>query len=542
MDMSQYRALFLAESREYLEEMGRCVVALDSGAGGKPEVDALFRAAHSLKGMALSMEFEPIVALAHSMEDLMVRVRDGALSFDRGIGDLLLEGADLLEGMMQDLEAERPLRGPEDLPLRLSSYSPGQATAPKAPEPAPEPEVGAPAEPAREALRETPAEAGFEPATVRVRTELLDHLANLTGELLTNKQRLLSLAREVSSSRLDEALTETNRLLRSLQDEVARVRLMPFDAICPRLERSVRDVSRKSGKQADFVIEGREIGLDRGVLEQLGEPLNHILKNAVDHGLEPAEERQSLGKPERGTVTLSVTRDRDQVVILVTDDGRGMDPAKMIASAVKKGLIDPDEGAMLSPRQALMLSVIPGFSTAGKVTEVSGRGVGMDAVNSTIRRLGGILAIDSQVGSGSRFTLRLPMTIATVHALLVRCGKFKGAVPVSAVQRSVELRREQIRSESGRQVFYLGDEPVPVLSLNRILGLPLGRFPRGFLPVFVTEVKGRQLGLVVDELLGQHELYIKPLGRPLGKVAGVAGGAILGDGEIVPVLDLATLM
>jgi two-component system chemotaxis sensor kinase CheA len=403
-------------------------------------------------------------------------------------------------------------------------------------EPAP-PQAPAPAK-GHEPERGKEAEFG----SVRVRTELLDHLINLTGELITNKHRLLNIGRELGSAPLNEAVTETSKLLRALHDEVMKVRLMPFDAICDRFQRSVRTLAKKSGKDLHFELEGREIGLDRGILESLIDPLNHMLRNAVDHGMEGSAERLAAGKPAKGVVKLSVARDRDRVLIRVSDDGRGMDPERMIASAIRKGLITPEEAEQLSPRQALMLSCIPGFSTAKEVTDVSGRGVGMDAVNASIQKLGGSLSIESEVGRGTRFTLALPMTIAIIHALIVQCGAIKGAVPVTAVLRTVELRREQLATVGRRRVFYLDDEAIPLLSLNRVFGLPLGRFPDGIVPLFVTEAKGRRVGIVVDRLLGQHELFIKPLGRPLSKLQGVAGGAILGDGEVVTLLDVADLL
>jgi len=320
------------------------------------------------------------------------------------------------------------------------------------------------------------------------------------------------------------------------------VRLMPFEAISDRFQRSVRTLAKKSGKEIQFELTGREIGLDRGTLEQLVDPLNHLLRNAVDHGMEESAERLAAGKPARGVVELSVTRDRDRIQIRVSDDGRGMDPQKMIDAAIRKGLITPEEGELLSPRQALMLSCIPGFSTAREVTDISGRGVGMDAVNAAIQKLGGTLLIESEPGAGSTFTLRLPMTIAIIHALIVQCGGVKNAVPVTAVHRTVELSRRQIETVGKRQMFQLDGETIPLLSLNRILGLPLGRFPSGILPLFVTEAKGRLVGIVVDRLLGQHELFVKPFGRPLSRMAGLAGGATLGDGEVVTILDLADLL
>ncbi|QWV94059.1 chemotaxis protein CheA [Geomonas oryzisoli] len=550
MDMSQYKALFLSESREYLRTIAEQVVALEQSPGERSAVDALFRGAHSLKGMAASMEYGDVVVVAHSMEDLMARVRDGALPFDAGVADLLLEGVDLIDVLLDDVEQERPSTLPTgDYAQRLALYTPAAAKAaavdqaePRgaAADAVPSPAADAPAPPAEaEKAKEPVGEAG---GTVRVKTELLDHLINLTGELVTNKQRLLNIGRELASPALNDAVSETAKLLRALHDEVMKVRLMPFEAISDRFQRSVRSVAKKSGKEIHFELTGREIGLDRGMLEQLVDPLNHILRNAVDHGIEESGEREQAGKPARGTVWLAVSRDRDRIQITVRDDGRGMEPKAMIEAAIAKGLLTPEEGELLSPRQALMLSCIPGFSTAKEVTDISGRGVGMDAVNAAIQKLGGTLGIESEPGLGTTITLRLPLTIAIIHALVVQIGQVKAAIPVNAVQRTVELSRRQIETMGKRQMFQLDDEAIPLLSLNRVLGLPLGRFPDGILPLFVTEARGRRVGIVVDRLLGQHELFVKQLGRPLSKMAGVAGGATLGDGEIVAILDLAGLL
>ena len=575
MDMSQYRNLFLSEAREYLKTINETVVSLEDAPSERSAIDALFRGAHSLKGMAASMEYGDVVVVAHSMEDLMLLVREGKLAFDAGVADLLLEGTDLIEAMLDDLEQERETRRPPgDYAQRLAAYTAGQGKAqqqpvsqqqpqpvsqaqqagapgapaqpgvpqPGVPQPgAPQPEHPAPPQPAHPEAAKG-GEQSVELSTVRVRTELLDHLINLTGELVTNKNRLLNVGRELESPRLNDAVSETAKLLRALHDEVMKVRLMPFDAICDRFQRSVRALAKRSGKELHFELVGREIGLDRGILEQLTDPLNHILRNAVDHGLEGSAERLAAGKPARGVVRLAVTRDRDRVHITVSDDGRGMEPQAMIEAAIRKQLISEEEAALLSPRQALMLACIPGFSTAKEVTDVSGRGVGMDAVNASIQKLGGSLSIESEPGTGSKFTLMVPMTIAIIHALVVQCGKVKGAVPVTAVQRTVELRREQVETVGRRQVFQMDGEAIQLLSLNRVLGLPIGRFSNGIVPAFVTEARGRRVGLVVDRFLGQHELFVKPLGRPLAKLKGVAGGATLGDGEIVTILDLSDLL
>lgn len=560
MDMSQYKNLFLNEAREYVKSINESIVALEESPGERSLIDSLFRGAHSLKGMAASMDYGDVVQVAHSMEDLMILVREGKLPFEPGVADLLLEGIDLIDGLLHDVEHDQEPRRPVgELPRRLAEYQPQEAQAGQPQAGAERPaaqeraaadagEGAAPAvaeaAPAAQKAPETErgGESLAELSTVRVRTELLDHLINLTGELVTNKQRLIAVAGELASPQLDDALSETGKLLRALHDEVMRVRLMPFDAICDRFQRSVRSLAKRSGKEIHFELSGREIGLDRGILEQLIDPLNHILRNAVDHGMEESAERLAAGKTSRGRVELSVARNRDRVNITVSDDGRGMDPQRMIQTAIKKQLVTPEEAALLSPRQALMLSCIPGFSTAREVTDLSGRGVGMDAVNAAIHKLGGSLSIESEPGAGSRFTMMVPMSVAIIHALVVRCGRVKGAVPVTAVHRTVELRREQIETVGKRQVFHLDDEAIQLLSLNRVLGLPLGRFPDGIVPLFVTEAKGRRVGLVVDQLLGQQELFVKPLGRPLSGLKGLAGGATLGDGEIITIFDLADLL
>jgi two-component system chemotaxis sensor kinase CheA len=304
----------------------------------------------------------------------------------------------------------------------------------------------------------------------------------------------------------------------------------------------VRDLARKSGKEVIFEIEGKEIELDRGILEELVDPLIHIIRNAVDHGLETEMERLACGKSGKGRITLSARREKDQVIIITEDNGRGMDPAKLIASAIDKGLIKPEKGKLLSKQEALLLACIPGFSTAREITDVSGRGVGMDAVRSTIQSLAGSLAIESEVGEGSRIILKLPLTMAIINVLLAEVNGFLVAIPVTNILRTLDVRRRQISVIGKQKVLYLDDEAVPLLSLNSILGVPFTPSAREFVSLFVVEIKGRKVGLAVDRFLGQQEVFTKPLRRPLAKLKGLAGGAILGDGKVVFILDVANLL
>jgi two-component system chemotaxis sensor kinase CheA len=534
MDMSHYRELFISETREHLRSFSELIVALEKDAENQENIDALFRTAHSIKGMAAAMGFGEISNLAHKIEDLMDKVRKRVFAFVPAIADLLLEGSDFLDAMVNDVAAnvttERDVTG---LVAKLDSYTPGMKSEATSPEPASE-QAPPPGE-----KRDHPREPR---QTIRVRTDVLDSLINITGELITSKNRLLTISRGLNSPPLDDALIELNKLLRGLHHEVLRVRMMPFASLSDRFPRIIRDVAQKSGKDVAFSVEGKELELDRGILERLSDPLMHILRNAVDHGLETGAERLACGKKEHGQIRLSVARDKDRVIITVEDDGKGMDPARLVASALAKGLIRQEEVKDMTSRDALLLTCLPGFSTAQEVTDVSGRGVGMDAVRTTIRSLGGVLAIDSDVGRGSRITLKLPLTIAIINVLLVKCAHLTLAVPVTSILRTLEIGRSDIAARGKGRYISLDGEEIPLASMNRIIGIKESPSVGPIIPLFVGEVKGRRVGLVVDRFLGQQEVFVKPLGRPLTRMKGLAGGAILGNGEVVFILDIANLI
>jgi two-component system chemotaxis sensor kinase CheA len=552
MDMSQYKDLFVSEAMEHLNGMGDAIVALEGDPGDQEKINTLFRIAHSLKGMGASMGYNDIADLSHTMEDLMHKVRDGILVFDRGVADLLLEGNDLLIAMVQDVKADGTGAGDiADLKRRLTVYapepvaetSPGSGNIPGKEPPA----AARDREIDEEAGREAPPAPGLREVsesqqTVRVRTGVLDNLINLTGELITNKNRMANIARELGSTLLDTSVADLSRLLRELHDEVLKVRLMPFASIADRLPRVVRDLAKKNGKEVVFRITGKEIELDRGILEELSDPLLHILRNAVDHGLETPEERLAAGKPPAGQITIEVVREKDLVLITLSDDGRGMDPARLVAAAIEKGLVKKEDGAKITARQALLLICAPGFSTAQRVSDISGRGVGMDVVRSSLQSLGGSLAIESEPGKGSRFLLSLPLTISIIPILLVACSSLTVAFPVTKVLRTIDIKRDAVLTRGKKKLFLLGEEEVPLISLHRLLGLPLTPIRGGSIPAVVVEIRGRKAGLVVDRFIGQQDVFAKPLGKPLNRMKGVAGGAILGDGQVVFILDPSNLL
>ena len=541
MDMSQYRDLFVSESRGHLNAFNSLIVQLEENVSDRAAIDEIFRHAHSLKGMAATMQFDAITVLAHRMEDLLSRVRNEEFAFSADMADLLLECGDLLSAMVSVIEDGKG-QEPDASALieRLVNYTPASSGSAAQ-------QDFAPAEIAVERIPSDAQQKKYQFRqtdsfkSVRVKTDILDRLVNITGELITTRYRLADHARRHAGTALDEPLQQLSTLLRELRDEVFQARMLPFAFAAERFPRLVRDLSRKQGKEVTLQIEGKEIELDRAILEEITEPLVHILRNAVDHGMESPDERVTAGKTPGGTITIMVSRDKDHVDIIVSDDGRGINPARITEKALQKGIISPEQARQLHPLAALMLVCAPGFSTAEEVSDISGRGVGMDAVKTAAHTLGGSLAIESEVGCGSRFVLRLPITVSIIHALLVECGKLTIAFPVNAVARTVELKRSDIFEDNGRKVFILDGRAVPIKSLNRLLRQEIAQGPGPIVPAVVTEAGGRPVGLVTDRFLGQQEIFVKPLGVPLGRMKGLTGGAITGDGRIVFVVDASAL-
>lgn len=379
--------------------------------------------------------------------------------------------------------------------------------------------------------------------SVRVSIERLDNLMNLVGELIINKIRLNQLASEIDAKNLDEALANLDRLTNEIQTEVMESRMVPIDQIFSRFPRMVRDLAKSEGKEINLVIEGKEIELDRTVLDEIGDPLVHLLRNSVDHGVEKIEKRTQLGKPAAGMVRLAASRQRNNVVIEVEDDGKGMNPARMREIAVKKGMMNEAEVNKLSDTDALNLIFMAGFSGAEKVTDVSGRGVGMDVVKTKIESLGGTVRVESEEGKGSTVLLQLPLTVAIIQSLMVQVADETYAIPLTNVIRDVGIKASDIKSIEGEEVIVLRGEVLPLLRLRNVLQCTESEEKKENLVVVIVEKMGANVGLVVDELLGQQEVIIKTLeSKLLKKTKGFAGATILGDGSVALILDIATLI
>jgi len=375
---------------------------------------------------------------------------------------------------------------------------------------------------------------------MRVDTRLLDDLMDQVGELVTANGSLLEVSHGIDSPRLHENAGRVEGLVKALQQQAMKLRMMPLELIADRFPRAVRDLAKKRGKEVTFEVLGKETELDRAILEELPDPILHILRNAIDHGIEPAEERVRRGKPPVGTIRLEAMKERESVVIRVADDGRGIDPAVLRRVAMDRGVISREQAESLPDSEVMMLITLPGFSTAKEVTDVSGRGVGMDVVRGAVESLRGSLVIDSVVNQGTTFTLKLPLTLVVVAVLLVAVGEERYALPVSTVEQILEIRPEEIQRAQAQEVFARDGALLPLVQLRHLLGAPAVDGAPARL-VVVCEMRGRLIGLVVDRLIGYREAVVKPLDKALKGVRGFAGVTILGDGSTVLILDLNTL-
>ncbi|MFA5028767.1 MAG: chemotaxis protein CheA, partial [Candidatus Methylomirabilota bacterium] len=374
----------------------------------------------------------------------------------------------------------------------------------------------------------------------RIDTRLLDDLMDQVGELMTAQGFLLERSRKIEAPALHESVDRVDSLIRELQQQTMKLRMMPLEMIADRFPRAVRDLARKRGKDVHFDVVGKETELDRAILEELPDPLLHIFRNSIDHGIEPTEERVRSGKPPAGTIRLEAAKERESVIIRVQDDGRGMDPAKIRKAALERGVITPKQAEALTDSETLHLITIPGFSTAKEVSDVSGRGVGMDVVKSAVEALRGTLQIESVLGQGSSITMKLPLTLAVVAVLLVEVRGEQFALPALGITQVIEVTRSEIQHAQGRDLITYEGELVSLFDL----GLLLGSAPKPAQPVcplVLVEMRGRLVGLAVDRLIGYREVVVKSLGRALKGLRGVAGVTILGDGSTVLILDPNTL-
>ncbi|MBL8042407.1 MAG: chemotaxis protein CheA [Nitrospira sp.] len=388
-----------------------------------------------------------------------------------------------------------------------------------------------------------------EDATIRVETKRLDSVMNLVGELVLGRNRLIKIGTQLEQQHesdpqvrvLSETLAQLNLVTTDLQLAVMKTRMLPIKKVFAKLPRMVRDLSQKLNKQVHLEMRGEETELDKSVADEIGDPLVHLVRNAIDHGIETPAERQAKGKAGEGQLTIAASQEGNSIVIRINDDGRGIQVEKIKEKALAKGLISEAELATMEHREILNLIFLPGFSTAEKVTDVSGRGVGMDVVRTNIRKINGSVDLESEPGKGSQIIIKLPLTIAIIQALMVEVERSIFAIPLSTVIEAVRISRSEIKTINGREVLHLRDRVLPLIRLAQEFDIPTDSNRERFY-VVVAALGDRRVGVVVDELRSQEEVVIKSIWDYLETVKGVSGATITGEGKVVLILDTSELV
>ncbi|WP_447983429.1 chemotaxis protein CheA [Nitrospira sp. Nam74] len=394
-----------------------------------------------------------------------------------------------------------------------------------------------------------PSKGGEDDQTIRVETSRLDSVMNLVGELVLGRNRLMKLGGGLEQSYeneplvrgLTETLAQLNLVTTDLQLAVMKTRMLPIRKVLAKFPRMVRDLSQKLGKQVRLELHGEETELDKSVADEVGDPLVHIVRNAIDHGIELPAERQASGKALEGLVRIAASQEGNSIVIRIQDDGKGLQVDRIKAKALSRGIVSEAELASMDPRDVLNMVFLPGFSTAEKVTDVSGRGVGMDVVRTNIRRINGSVEIDSQVGKGSVITIKLPLTIAIIQALLVEVEQATFAIPLGSVIEAVKITKDDVKTINGREVLTLRERVLPLLRLSEEFEIPRDTTCEKFY-VVVVGMGERHVGVIVDRLRSQEEVVIKSMGDYLSEIKGVAGATITGEGKVVLILDIPELV
>lgn len=531
---AEFKQIFMEEAEDLLKLLNDSLLTLEKNPENLKMVDNLFRAAHTLKSSAAAMGYNRISELSHEMEDVLEMMRQKQVAVDPEVINVLFECLDTLEDLVKSVSKDEEKE--VDLSNHLNKLR-GLLTE------NPQEERVEGKEKAEGRLQESRIE---EPPTitpiesVRVAVKRLDDLMDLVEELSVSRLRLEHVQKKYGIKEMEEVSSSVSRLVSDLQYSVMKARMIPVEQIFSRYPRMMRDLSKLEHKEVNLEIEGRDIEVDRSILDKIAEPIVHLLRNAVTHGVETPAERETNGKPREGTIQIAVRQEQNYTVVKVSDDGRGIDPNAIRRSAIRRGVLTETEATQLEDRDAIELIFNPNFSTSEKVTTISGRGVGMSVVKTQTESIGGMVDVESVVGTGTEVTLRLPLTLATIQALLLRLGAQTYAIPLSDVIRMIRAKPEDIRSIQHQEILILQKEQIPLLRLQDMFQIPDGREEE--FDVVIVERSGRKVGLTVDEVIDRQEITIKPLDKMLRGATGFAGTTILGNGRAAIILDSAALI
>ena len=538
---------FIIEAQEILDRLGEQLVELEQAPADSEQLNAVFRGFHTLKGGAGFLAITAMVELCHAAEEALGLARSGQAQLQAPHFDAAQQSLDWLQSMLDAVSAGQP--APHAPPALIAQFDMSGAPAPApvaAPAAAPTPaaassaapagaSAAAPAAPAAAPKPAARAPSGAE-HTVRVDTKRLDAIVNLTGELVLARNRLKTLRSRIKDEELERAVSSLDLATARLQSAVMRTRMQPVGKVFSRFNKLARDVARSLAKEVELEVIGADTELDRNLVEALADPLVHLVRNAIDHGVETPELREATGKSRMGNVRLSAQQEGDFVSIEVQDDGAGIDPERLRVKAREKGLIDAEAAARLSSEECLQLIFLPGFSTKQAVTDISGRGVGMDVVQSRIRELSGQIQIQSELGRGSRFLIRVPLTLAILPTLLIAAHQDVYALPLARVVEVLHAPSSQLRWFDGRLILDRRHTTLPLVDLRRWLGVDTD--DGALLTVVLLQAGETRFGLVVDQVIGREEVVIKPLPKVLRGLPGYAGATLIGDGRMALILDV----
>jgi len=535
MDMSEFHAIFFEEAQEHLDSMESLLLALDVGNPEDEQLNAIFRAAHSIKGSASTFGFPDMAAVTHDLETLLDRVRKKELALTEEIVDITLVAKDLLRNQLAFHQGGETVDEADikSICSAIQKLASGENTVVEH-----KPKVAEITE-ANDVVMPKATTGSTASASIRVGVEKVDQLINLVGELVITQSMLAQTAQVefIENERLYERLQQLERNTRELQESVMSIRMLPVSSVFSRFPRLVRDLAGQLGKQIELRTFGEATELDRGVIEKITDPLTHLIRNSVDHGIEMPDQRVENGKSAKGILTLSAFHQGGSVIIQIKDDGAGLNRDRILNKARERGLSVTENP---TDQEVWALIFAPGFSTADVVSDVSGRGVGMDVVRRNIESLGGRVDIASETGLGTTITIRLPLTLAIMDGMSIGVGDQLYIVPMTAIIESLRPSASDIKfiAGQGRLVFVRG-EYLPMIALYEVFGLkPAQKNPEDGILVIVDTELGRA-ALFVDELLGQRQVVIKSLESNYRKVPGISAATIMGDGSVSMILDVS---
>lgn len=518
-DFTKYKDIFLSEAKTLIKAMNNALLELEKSPGKIKKIQEIIRAAHTFKGLAATMNYLQSVNLCHGIEDVLEAVRNGAISLDKCI-DILFQCFDFLNATLKALEKNESELNSEEIIQQLKSLLVSRNNSSS--------QVITPVIPATSIHHE-------KIQAIEVKVDRLDSVMNLAEELLVSKMKFDSIREQIDHPELSSAVEGLGRLITDLQYQVMQIRLVPIGFIFNRFLRMIRDIAKQQKKEINVVIDGGEIELDRLLLDEIGESIVHLIRNAVDHGIELPESRKKIKKPAAGTIKLMASRTKEKVIIAINDDGAGLDLQTIKDLAIKQKILTSD-----ASDEDVIEAIFSTLSTKKTITAISGRGLGLSIIKQKIESIGGRVRVETVKGMETTFFLDIPLSLAIIRALFVKVAGEVYAIPLDAVERLLVVDNHEFKGFMQYEAIIFEDDDIPIIRLSVLFGNKPSQLKK--LPVVVIQKDGKRLGLVVDELLSTQEIIIKPLNKSIRNNKYFSGAAMIGSGQMILILDVAYLL